>query len=356
MIAKKRILPEIFALILCFSLVLTSGCGKSAEGSGLTSNTAATESRSPMAGQSPSTQNETPRADRYEQIFDIAGDEGKLTARFLKLDSTDVDSKGAHVKSGDSSIIVSPDGFVMVIDAGAPSCGKQVVRYLKSMGVGKIDIFVASHPHIDHIGGFPDVADEFDIGLVYMSRVEYPTSTYYKNFISALEKHRIPFQYLAEGDEFDFGEMVHVTVFNPPAEFTYPEKFPSDSTEFLNNMSIMMRIEYEQSTILFAGDLYKAAEKRILEAYGDLIQSDIVKGNHHGAETSNIFDWVTTVRPNVTAMMYEGVASELVYKRYTSAGSKVYITAIDGCIKVTADGAGNYTWLTQFDRQNNILD
>lgn len=55
------------------------------------------------------------RVDRYDQVFDSTQDAGRLTARFLQLITRSDD------KSGDSTILTSPDGKVMIVDTGNPS-------------------------------------------------------------------------------------------------------------------------------------------------------------------------------------------------------------------------------------------
>ena len=44
------------------------------------------------------------------------------------------------VDQGDSTLIISPNGRTMLIDAGDNSKGSEVISYLKRKGVSKIDI------------------------------------------------------------------------------------------------------------------------------------------------------------------------------------------------------------------------
>jgi len=88
---------------------------------------------------------------------------GKLTMYFIDLDVP----KDSEDKSGDSMLVVSPDGKTMLIDCGHPDAGKDVVRLLRSLGIDKIDIVVISHPHIDHLGAFPLIARTFPIARVW---------------------------------------------------------------------------------------------------------------------------------------------------------------------------------------------
>ena len=130
--------------------------------------------------------------DRYAEVFDPSQDAGRLTARFLQLTTRSDD------KSGDATILISPDGFVMMIDAGNPSTYPDIDRALKSLGITRIDYLVASHPHVDHIGGFAQLIYNYDIRAVYTSEVAYPTS-HYNNYMRAIVKRQVPI-ILAEGD------------------------------------------------------------------------------------------------------------------------------------------------------------
>ena len=63
------------------------------------------------------------------------------------------------VGQGDSIFVQFPNGSTMLVDAGPSDAGPTVVRYLKDLGVRKIDILVLTHPHSDHLGGMKDVLD-----------------------------------------------------------------------------------------------------------------------------------------------------------------------------------------------------
>jgi len=288
-------------------------------------------------------------ADRYAEIFDSSEDAGKLVARFLKLTSSDPETK-----SGDSAIVTFPDGQIMLIDAGNPTCGATVVQCLQDMGVEKLDAVVVSHPHIDHVGGMEEVLNAFEVAVIYQSALEYPTETV-KNYNKLVDRLQIPVTLLAEGDEFDFGG-AHIKIFNPPPKIEYPDGYPENSTQFVNNCSIAMRITYEDSSLLFAGDLYSPGEARIIEAYGEELQSDVIKGNHHGDDTSNTRTFIKTVQPKICVIMHDSLASLDVYKAYRRNDAETYLCYLDGCVKVTADGTKNYQVLTQYDRQSDFLE
>ena len=75
---------------------------------------------------------------RYGEVFDAQGDAGRLTVRFLWLGP-----QVAEDKPGDAMILTSPDGKVMVLDAGHPQAAEYVTAALDALGVTRIDYLVA---------------------------------------------------------------------------------------------------------------------------------------------------------------------------------------------------------------------
>ncbi|NMB20771.1 MAG: MBL fold metallo-hydrolase [Firmicutes bacterium] len=288
-------------------------------------------------------------ADRYDQIFDATQDGGKLTARFLKLTTRSDD------KSGDSTILTSPDGKVMVIDTGNPSTFLDIDNALKALGITRIDYLVASHPHVDHIGSMAQLIRAYEVGAVYTSEVEYPTS-HYRNYMDALAEKGTPHITLAEGDTFMFGDDVLVEVLHPASGIEYYEGYPDGSTQFINNLSLLIKLTYKDSSFLFAGDLYTNAEREIAAKYGERLRSGVLKVPHHGAGTSSSKPFREAVGAEVAVMMSDAIEELRIYRNYSKAGSRTLITSIDGAVLVATTGDGEYTVLSQFDRVSDFLD
>ena len=280
--------------------------------------------------------------DRYQEIIQIP--QGRFTIYFFKLDYHEGDTD----KSGDSSLLISPDGKTMLIDSGNVSNGSQVLGYLKDLGITKLDYLVVSHPHIDHIGGIVQVAKEVEIGMHYRTALEYTTTTYV-DYKAYFEKHKIPTTYLHEGDEFQFGDYIRVRIINPPETIEYPQSYPENSTQFVNDTSLTMRFDYGESSYLSCGDLYQAQEKALAEKYPDILDVDIAKANHHGKDTSNCLSWVKAVSPMHVVAMCDDIGSMTIYQRYSKHGAQYYNTSFDGIVRISMDDKKNYEVLTQHD-------
>ena len=285
-----------------------------------------------------------PADGRFDAVFDRSGDPGRLVARFLRLSLvTDADDK-----SGDSTIVVSPDGLVMLIDGGSPECAVQVDAYLRALAVERIDAVVASHPHVDHVGGLTDILRSYPVGAVYLSRLDYPTATA-RGFESAARDSGAEIVYLAAGDSFRFGAHVVVDVFNPEPDIAYYDGYPANSTQFVNNHSIVMRMRYGSSSMLFVGDVYTSHELDLIDAWGDALRADVLKIGHHGSDTSSSKSWIRAVSPRVGVAMHDAIASLKVLQNYRKAGVDTFATCLSGSVRVALDGAGSLEVASQYN-------
>jgi len=127
------------------------------------------------------------------------------------------------VHQGDSEVIQTPDGKVIVIDGGQSAtryspfdAGKEVViPYLESQGVKKIDVVVATHPDYDHTGGLIAVlSSQFPIGMVLDCGIVHTAGTY-KKYLKAIDSKKIPVTIPDAGDILDWGPSIQVQVLAP---------------------------------------------------------------------------------------------------------------------------------------------
>ena len=66
------------------------------------------------------------------------------------------------VGQADCTLIMN-NGKTTLIDGGNDSDGDNLVKYIKSQEISRIDTVIATHLHADHIGGLDDIIDNFDI-------------------------------------------------------------------------------------------------------------------------------------------------------------------------------------------------
>lgn len=274
-------------------------------------------------------------AEGYDSVYNTANDPGRLSVRFVWLGNKMEDDK-----PGDCMILTSPEGKIMVLDTGHPSSVDYVTAALDAMGIEKIDYLVLSHPHIDHIGGAATLMDEYNVGAVYTTELTYNTKTY-ASCMAAIARNKVEHIILHEGMTLQFGEKVLVEVLNPPADITYPAGYPDDSTQFVNNQSLALKFTYGTSTMLFAGDLYMPGEYEVIERWGDKLDCDVLKANHHGASTSTSVRWRKAVSAKVVVISNYLLADYYIARKFDKEGD-VYHTFIDGDVLVATAGDSEY--------------
>jgi len=234
------------------------------------------------------------------------------------------------VGQADSILIKTPDGKSMLIDAGNNADGQAVVSYIKSQDISKIDILVGSHPHEDHIGGMDNVINSFDIGQIYMPRISHTTQTY-EDVLTAIKNKGLKVTAPTAGTSFNIGE-AKCTILAPTSE----------KYDDLNNYSIVIRLQYGNTSFLFAGDAEEISEREMINKGFDL-SADVLKIGHHGSSSSTSPDFLKKVSPKYAVISVGpendyGHPSAEVMNRLKNANIPVYRTDESGTVICTSDG------------------
>ena len=269
----------------------------------------------------------------YDAVFDRSQDAGCLTVRFVDLGPSEENSPG------DCTIITSPCGeYVMVIDAGKKESRDHVMNALAAMNLDHIDYLVVSHPHGDHTGNMPEIMDTIPVLNLITSPVVEETAANYKNYMAAMQRNGIPHTIVSAGDTIPFGDVL-VEVLWPEAVIEYPPD-EYEGASFVNNHSMALKFTYGESTYLTTGDLYMAGEKLMIEKYGDKLDVDVIKLNHHGKDTSNSSSWTTAVTAEVAVAEADTLYDVAMLKRFMRKGAQVYLSCLDGniCLRFNQDG------------------
>lgn len=233
-----------------------------------------------------------------------------------------------NVGQGDS-IYINCDGKSMLIDAGTSEEGKTVRQYLQDAGVTKLDYVICTHPHDDHIGGMPEIIDNFDVGAVIMSDATSTTECY-SQLLESIKSKNLKITKAQVGMCKKLGG----------AEFTVLS--PSKNYEELNDMSVVLRLTYKNNSFLFTGDASEEAEKDMLASDAEL-KSDVLKVGHHGSKTATSEAFLKMVQPSYAVISVGqnntyGLPDSLITKRLADARIKTMRTDINGIIVIHSDG------------------
>lgn len=239
-----------------------------------------------------------------------------LTVRFL------------DVGQGDSILLVCGDE-TMLIDGGPVEEGQFLVSRLSRLNVTSLDYVVNTHPDEDHCGGLAGVLAQYPAEHVYSSVTEYSTKIF-SNVAKYADEQGHPIEVPGTGDTWTLGSAV-VTVIGPVQEYSDP-----------NNGSLVLRVDYGETSFLFTGDMEQKAEADLLAA-GANVKADVLKAGHHGSPTSSSEAFLEAVDASVAVVSVGegndyGHPSADVLARLEALGAKIYRTDELGEIIVTSDG------------------
>ena len=164
------------------------------------------------------------------------------------------------VGQGDS-ILIKSEGLNVLIDAGERGNGEQILSYLETQGVKSLDYVIATHPHSDHIGSMAEVLKGIPVANVIMPRLSQkstPTTKIYENFLQAINDSGAKVIAAAPGQTYEGGRAV-MTVLGP-----------CQQEDDLNNMSVVVRLDFGSTSFLFTGDAETPSENAILKKGADV--------------------------------------------------------------------------------------
>lgn len=252
------------------------------------------------------------------------------------------------IGQGDSTLIETPGGRVILVDGGEGKTPDAKVLYpfdagsrvilpvLRAKSISRLDLVVESHPHSDHIGGLVDVLADpaietkevWDSGFAGW---KYPT---YERLRGLVAEKKIPCLCPKEGAIYDWGDGVTAKVVRCAPDAHAP-----------NDASIVLRISYGDVSILLTGDSEDAAEKAMVAARSSDLKSTILKVAHHASKTSTSKEFLAAVAPKVAVIScgdYNGYGHPHPQTMETLATAKcdVHRTDLESHVEVRIDGKG----------------
>lgn len=230
------------------------------------------------------------------------------------------------VGQGDSLVVVSPHGRVMVVDTGPGSeVGWNAARsvlapFLWNHGIAGVDRVVISHAHADHVGAAAWFVRTFRVAEVWEGPTPVPGDLWKAN-------RRVVHKGVRE-----IWDGVLLEVLGPPAwQGAAPLKVRNDD-------SVVLSMTFGRARFLLTGDIEAGGEA----AVGHL-RYDVVKVPHHGSRTSSTGTFVDATCPGA-AFVSVGARNRFqhpdpqVMGRYLASGALPLRTDRDGTLQAATDG------------------
>jgi competence protein ComEC len=221
------------------------------------------------------------------------------------------------VEGGQATLIVSPSGQSMLVDAGWPGSGgrdsARIAAAAKLAGVERIDYLLMTHYHLDHVGGVPELAARVSVVAFVDHGPNTETDAQANRLAAAYDKARAAGKHLVvkAGDRIPLAG-VDIRILAARGEVSGKHRGPgnplcgvtprkaADSTE--NARSIGFLLTLGDFRFVDLGDLTWNKELELACPASAAGRADVYLTTHHGLDLSNAPPIVHSLQPRVAVM------------------------------------------------------
>ena len=258
------------------------------------------------------------------------------------------------------------NGETVLIDCGETFSSGGIYNRLKALGVTKINHFIITHFHSDHVGGYNMIFDNFIVDNVYYKPITWTlsakeigwnTKSLYDGFVARIKQLGIKYYSLTEDTIIYINDNEKIKLMNTAA---YPYSDKSANTEYnvydYNYESLMCLYTNGSTKVLLQSD---CPSQVAYNNYGNtIINVDHLQISHHGGIDVINSTWINSIRAKTGFYSYIKSTNIEYYKASTL--TKIYkydpATSISGCILITDGGLYTTASMTENKLSDKFLD
>ena len=187
------------------------------------------------------------------------------------------------VGEADSMLISTPSKKVnILIDTGRGIDINNIIIYLKSIGISKLNYLIITHGDEDHIGGALYLIDNFKVDNVILNKGDYTELEV--ELITHLKNKNIKYT----------NNINKIPLLGSYMYLLNTKKFSNE-----NDNSIVTYFEYQKYKFLFMGDSSSKTEEYLINNY-NLTNISFLKVGHHDSNTSSSPLFINKITPKVS--------------------------------------------------------
>lgn len=238
------------------------------------------------------------------------------------------------VGQGDAALIRTAAGENILVDGGPDNNILEKLGAALPLNDQKLSLVILTHPHSDHLVGLVEVLRRYRVERVIMTGVNH-TAAEYLAWLNLIKEKKIPVQIIDSPRQLALSASTTL-------DFLWPETDLAGQTmDNLNNSSIVFKLVYASSSVLFMGDFEE--EEKLAASSSAALKADILKVGHHGASDATSRDFLRAVSPQ-EAIISAGAGNQFGHPHYrvlrqlVDLSVRVWRTDADGDIAFISDG------------------
>ena len=254
---------------------------------------------------------------------------------------------------GDLALIQTPNNETILIDTGPPEKGmnsfpRSALPYLQQNGIKSIDHVLITHAHNDHYGGISSVFENVEVKNLIVTD-EFQNRKIWNSIAAEVE--------IEECSVFTVLDTIHICFDEIKFKIIHPDKSYKDNN--INNLSIVVRLDYGDISVLFTGDLEHEGEDYLMSNYPEFLDCDVLKVGHHGSKTASSPAFIKAVDPQYAIISTAeknrfNFPHEITLEKYEFLGQNLMITGYDGACQIVSNS--KTAQVTTVVSQKNIID
>ncbi|MDH5596706.1 MAG: MBL fold metallo-hydrolase [Candidatus Peregrinibacteria bacterium] len=213
--------------------------------------------------------------------------------QFFQVHARGLSLSFLDVGQGDAILIQTPEFKNILIDTGPDGKVVEELGHKLNFFNQKIDLFILTHPDLDHYGGILDILQKYPVEAIMLTGIS-SKSQLYQAFLAEMKKQDIQLIFPTADRDWQISQGYFLDILYPFSG----ESLVGLETKNKNDTStsLILRDASGTALILLTGDAEQAQERDLLLSGQDL-SAPLFKLGHHGSKTSNNQSFLDAIMP-----------------------------------------------------------
>ena len=191
---------------------------------------------------------------------------------------------------------------------------------------------IVTHPHADHNAAALKILKTYNVENLILPECETTQKTWL-NMLEWLDEQNKEYIPSEVGNTYQIGE----------ASFEILGPVDTSNVKDPNDFSVVIRLDYGETSFLFTGDAEEASEEAMLKASdASKFKCDVLKAGHHGSDSSTSETFLAAANPSLAIIMCGegneyGHPKPAILERFEKANVEVLRTDLEGTIVICSD-------------------